>query len=82
MFLTVKNMKNMLKCVKNMKKQFGSKKMSKFMTANQLFMKNIEKTCFLIKMLIRSHEFTHFFTPKLKKHVFLLILTILTCFLC
>ena len=37
-------------------------------------LKNIVKTCFSCffnKKLIRGHEFTHFFTPKHEKHVFL-----------
>ena len=76
--------------------QFGSRKVSKFMTANQKHMfltkkqyfqhfnnilhvkycKNVEKCCKILFFnkkyffLIRSHGFTHFLTPKLKKHVF------------
>ena len=49
--------------------QFGSKKMSKFMTANQLFVKKTQKTCFYNIF----HVFQHILHVKnTKKHVNLL----------
>ena len=63
-------MKNMFKMLKNMFFKFESKKMSKFMTANQLFNKKTLKNMFFMFFYVFYNISCVNYVEKHEKHVF------------